>query len=73
MTGRIIYDTMVKIRRGNFIFVTWIGAHAPRHVHVFANAKLLAKFDLERNQVIEGRINRRIAKLIQELRAEGRL
>jgi len=73
MTGRIIYDTMGKIRRGNLIFVTWVGDHAPRHVHVFAKGKLLAKFDLERNQAIEGRINRRIAKLIQELRAEGRL
>jgi hypothetical protein len=73
VTGRIINDTMGKIRRGNFIFVTWVGDHAPRHVHVFARGKLVVKFDLERNRVMEGRINRRIAKLIQDLRAEGRL
>ena len=73
MTGRTIHDTMGKIRRGNFIFVTWVGDHAPRHVHVFTNGRLIVKFDFERNRVIEGRITTRILKLIQELCLEGRL
>jgi chromosome condensin MukBEF complex kleisin-like MukF subunit len=64
---------MGKIRRGNFIFVTWVGDHAPRHVHVFSRGRLVVKFDLDRNRVMEGRINRRILKLLDELRAEGRL
>jgi hypothetical protein len=64
---------MGKIRRGNFIFVTWIGDHAPRHVHVFKHNKLVVKFDLERGQVIEGKINRRILKLLETLRQEGLL
>lgn len=24
-----------RVRRGGFVFVTWVGDHAPRHVHVF--------------------------------------
>jgi hypothetical protein len=73
MTNRIINDTMGKIRRGNLIFVTWIGDHAPRHVHIFKRNKLLLKFDLERRKVIEGKINRRILRLIETLIEEGLL
>jgi hypothetical protein len=40
---------------------------------VFKHNKLVVKFDLERGQVIEGRINRRILKLLETLRQEGLL
>ena len=73
MTKRIMYDTMGKIRRGNFIFVTWKGGHAPRHVHVFNRGRLVVKYDLERGRVMEGRISGRILRLIKQLRAEGLL
>jgi hypothetical protein len=73
MTESIINDTMGKIRRGNYIFVTWIGDHAPRHVHVFRNTKMVVKFDLERKKVIEGRINSRILQLLDNLIKEGLL
>jgi hypothetical protein len=36
-----------KIRRGNFIFVTWIGDHSPRHVHVYRDGKLVLKWNLD--------------------------
>ena len=73
MTGRITNDTMGKVRRGNFIFVTWIGDHAPRHVHVFNRGRLVVKYDLERERVMEGRISRRLLRLLNQLRTEGRL
>ena len=73
MTRRISNDTMGKIRRANYIFVTWVGDHPPRHVHVFSRGVLVVKFDLERDRVMEGRMTRRVLKLIQKLRAEGRL
>ena len=73
MTGRINNNTMGKIRRGNFIFVTWIGDHAPRHVHVLNRGRLVVKYDLERGRVMEGRISGRILRLIKQLRAEGLL
>ncbi len=73
MTNRINNDTMGKIRRGNYIFVTWIGDHAPRHVHVFRQRRLIVKFDLERKKVIEGRMSRRLLSLTQTLIDEGLL
>ena len=27
--------------------MTWIGDHSPRHVHVYRDGKLVAKWDLE--------------------------
>jgi len=64
---------MGKIRRGGYQFVTWIGDHPPRHVHVYNGKRFVAKWDLERNAVITGSVNRRIIRILQELRKEGLL
>lgn len=63
---------MGKIRRGNCIFVSWIGDHG-HHVHVFRGGRLLVKWDLARERVISGKMSPRILGLIRELRKEGRL
>jgi len=64
---------MGKIRRGNYIFVTWIGDHPPRHVHVYKNGKLIVKWDIDNCVAMKGKANSRILKLIAKLEQEGRL
>jgi hypothetical protein len=64
---------MGKIRRGNFVFVTYVGDHSPRHVHVYKDAKLVVKWDLENSIEMEGKVTRRIRELISELQDEGLL
>lgn len=64
---------MSKIRRGNYIFITWSGAHPPRHVHLYKDSKLVVKWDLENQVAMKGQANYRILELIAELEAEGRL
>ncbi len=64
---------MTKIRRGNYIFVTWASDHAPRHVHVYKDGKLAVKWDLENGVAMKGRASKRILELIAELQQEGRL
>jgi len=64
---------MGKIRRGNFVFVTYVGDHSPRHVHVYRNAKLIVKWDLENSCDMQGNSTRKIRDLISELEAEGLL
>ena len=64
---------MSKIRRGNHIFVTWIGDHPPRHVHVYKDSKLVVKWDLENRVAMKGHANNHILKQIAELEEEGRL
>ncbi len=55
------------------MFVTYIGDHAPRHVHVYRDSRLVVKWDLEHNEAMEGQANRSILKHIDQLRREGRL
>jgi hypothetical protein len=62
-----------KIRRGGFIFITWIGDHSPYHVHVYKDGKLIVKWDLENNLAMKGEVTRKILRLIDELRDEGKL
>ena len=64
---------MGKVRRGNYVFLTWKGDHSPRHVHVYRDSKLVVKWDLENSLPMEGNAGRRLIKLIAELEKEDAL
>jgi hypothetical protein len=59
-----------KIRRGGFVFITWKGDHAPYHVHVYRDGRLVLKWDLEHGRPMAGRPSRRILRLIADLQDE---
>jgi len=61
---------MGKVRRGGYIFVTWKGDHAPRHVHVYRDGVLIVKWDLDNEVPMVGKSTRRIEILIKELERE---
>jgi Domain of unknown function (DUF4160) len=62
---------VVKVRRGNYVFLTWTGDHSPRHVHVYRNSKLVVKWDLENWQPMKGKASRKLLQLIAVLNEEG--
>lgn len=62
---------MARVRRGGYIFLSWVGDHSPRHVHVYRDGKLIVKWDLENKLPMKGEASRRILSLIEELEAEG--
>lgn len=64
---------MGKIRRGNYVFITWKGDHTPRHVHVYKNSKLIVKWDLDASVAMKGRATTRVEELIRELQDEDAL
>jgi len=64
---------MGKIRRKNYVFITWKGDHSPYHVHVYRDGRLIVKWDMENNQAMKGRISARILATIRELQGEGKL
>lgn len=62
---------MGKVRRGNFVFLSWKGDYAPRHVHVYRDGKRIVKWALENGRAMEGRAGKRLEKIIRQLEAEG--
>ncbi|MFT5370433.1 MAG: hypothetical protein ACI8V2_005415 [Candidatus Latescibacterota bacterium] len=60
-----------KIRRGNYVFVTWKGDHSPWHVHVYQDGRLVVKWDLDNHLPMKGRASRQILRLIAQLLEEG--
>ncbi|MFI5035589.1 MAG: DUF4160 domain-containing protein [Acidimicrobiales bacterium] len=64
---------MPKIRRGNLIFLQWVGDHSPRHVHVYQDGRLVVKWDLENVRAMEGMASRGVRRLIDQLESEGGL
>ena len=66
---------MGRIRRGGYIIKWFIGDHPPTHVHIEKeNGELIGRLDLERMTGMEGwQPDRKLLKIIEELRREGRL
>lgn len=64
---------MGKIRRGNYVFVTWKGDHCPWHVHVYQDGRLVVKWDLDNHLPMKGKANRQILRLMGQLVEEGLL
>jgi hypothetical protein len=62
-----------KVRRGNYVFLTWKGDHSPRHVHVYRDGKLVVKWNLDDRVAMSGRPTGRVLRLIAELESEGLL
>ena len=64
---------MSKIRRGNYVFLTWKGDHRPWHVHVYQDGRLVVKWDLDNHLPMKGSATRHILRLIAQLVEEGLL
>ena len=62
-----------RIRQGGYVFVTFVGDHAPRHVHVYRDDRLVVKWDLDHHQAMEGAASRAVRRLIDKLVEEGQL
>jgi len=61
---------VTRIRRGGYIFLTWVGDHPPRHVHVYRDGELIVKWDMDNWKAMKGETTRRILQLIRELETE---
>ena len=64
---------MGRIRRGGYLIDWWIGDHAPKHVHVYRDGRLVAKVEVPGLLVLTGTMNRRVRKILDELIREGEL
>ena len=62
-----------EIPRGGYVFLSWIGDHGPRHVHVYRDGRLVVKWDLDNHLAMKGQMTARIRRLIEELVEEGKL
>jgi hypothetical protein len=64
---------VTRICRDGLVFVTWIGDHRPRHVHIYQDGRPVLKWNLEANVPMEGVPSRRMVRTIHELQLEGLL
>jgi hypothetical protein len=60
-----------KVRRENYVFLTWKGDHSPRHVHVYRDGKLVLKWNLDAGVPMKGKATARLVRLILELDKKG--
>jgi hypothetical protein len=64
---------VAKVRRGNYLFLTWSGDHLPRHVHVYRDRKFVVKWNLDDWVAMQGKASQRVVRLLEELVEEGTL
>lgn len=53
--------------------MSWKSDHAPRHVHVYRDGKLVVKRDLDNGKAMKGSAPQRVVELIRKLQSEGEL
>ena len=64
---------MGKIRRGGYVIYFWIGDHEPRHIHVLKEGRFIAKVRLSDLAPLDGNLNKRLRKILESLKKEGKL
>ena len=64
---------MTRVRRGRYVFITWVGDHSPRHVHVLRDGRLVLKWDLEGRRAMVGSAGAKVMAIIRQLEEEGLL
>ena len=64
---------MPRIRRGGYLFISWVGDYSPRHVHVYRDDRLVVKWDLDNRLPMQGKATARVLRLLEELVEEGKL
>jgi len=64
---------MTRVRRGGYVFLSFVGDHPPRHVHAFRDGVLVLKWDLDNRVPMAGIATRRLVRIIESLEQEGRL
>jgi hypothetical protein len=66
---------MGRVRRYGYTLEWFIGDHIPRHVHVYnSKGELIGRLDVDRLIGLENWTpDKKLVKLIEELRREGRL
>jgi hypothetical protein len=62
---------MGRVKRGGFVFLTWIGDHQPRHVHIIKDGRMILKWDLDNERIMEGEVNQKALRVLDDLRTEG--
>jgi Domain of unknown function (DUF4160) len=62
-----------KIRKGGYVFLSWVSDHPPRHVHVYRSGRLVVKWDLDNGRAMKGSASRNVLALIRRLQDEGRI
>jgi uncharacterized protein YggU (UPF0235/DUF167 family) len=62
-----------KIRRDDYVLLTWIGDHSPRHAHVYRDGKLVLKWNIDAWVPMKGRASAKLIKMLADLRKEGAL
>jgi len=62
-----------KIRRGGYVFLSWVGDHSPRRVHVYRDGNLVVKWDLDNWQPMKGQAPARVMRLLEALVRENKL
>ena len=68
-----VIPIMGKITRDGYVFLSWIGDHTPKHVHVYKDGNLSLRWDIENEMPMKGTATRTILKFIEELIEEGKL
>ena len=64
---------MGRVKRGGYLIEWWMGDHLSKHVHIYQDKKLVAKIHIPQLVILQGKMNKKMEKILLELLKEKRL
>ncbi|QQR80902.1 MAG: DUF4160 domain-containing protein [Deltaproteobacteria bacterium] len=64
---------MGRLKRGGYLIEWWIGDHDPKHVHVYEDGKDVAKIKVPDLLVLQGKMSKKLRKILEGLIKDGEL
>lgn len=64
---------MGRIKSGGYLIEWWVGDHLPKHVHVYRDGKEVAKVVVPEMRLLNGKMNRKLRRIIEQLLKEGKI
>lgn len=62
---------MGRVRRGGYIIEWWKGDHWPKHVHVYQGKRKVTKVQMPELRVLQGRLSKKLRRILEILIKEG--
>ena len=62
---------MSKVKLGNYCIYIHINDPSHKNVHFYRKGKQVCKWDIDRGYAVQGKVTKKIRKMLEELKKEG--
>lgn len=71
MYGNVEESFLGRVKRAGYIIVWYLYDHAPVHIHIYRDGRMVCKWAINLKVAIEGQMSKKLLRVIDQLEKEG--